>query len=174
MNHPIAERAAHLAEQELISKSMDISTAPEFKSSSEVIAERMHDIACGHRVTGHEGKCAHLHGHGYRIHFRCRAAKLDAVGRVIDFSVMKERLCEWLERNMDHKCLIWQHDPHARSLEAIDPEGVVLVRFNPTAENIASYLLEVVGPKQLQGTGVELISVKVEETPKCSATAGAF
>lgn len=26
-----------------------------------------HDISCGHRVYGHESKCAHLHGHNYRI-----------------------------------------------------------------------------------------------------------
>ena len=29
-------------------------------------AERYHDISCGHRVVGHESKCAFLHGHNYR------------------------------------------------------------------------------------------------------------
>lgn len=42
--------------------------------------------------------------------------------------------------------------------------------FNPTAENMAGYLLDIIGPRQLQGTGVELISVTIDETRKCSAT----
>lgn len=42
--------------------------------------------------------------------------------------------------------------------------------FNPTAENIAEYLVTVVGPEQLRGTGVKLIRCDVEETRKCTAT----
>ena len=55
-------------------------------------AERYHDISCGHRVVGHENKCRHLHGHNYRVHFVCTAANLDHIGRVIDFSIIKEKL----------------------------------------------------------------------------------
>ncbi|MDY3090510.1 MAG: 6-carboxytetrahydropterin synthase, partial [Porphyromonas sp.] len=42
--------------------------------------------------------------------------------------------------------------------------------FNPTAEQMAKYLVEVVGPEQLQGTGVQLVAVRIDETRKCSAT----
>src|SRR5690606_2639979 len=76
-----------------------------------ITAERYHDISCGHRVVGHEGKCRFLHGHNYRIHFEIQAESLDTVGRVIDFSVIKEKLCMWLEEHYDHKFLIWQEDP---------------------------------------------------------------
>jgi 6-pyruvoyltetrahydropterin/6-carboxytetrahydropterin synthase len=131
-------------------------------------ATRYHDFSCGHRVHGHESKCAHLHGHNYRVFFTC-IADLDGIGRVIDFSVMKELLCEWLEKYWDHKFLVGNMDPMAAYLADIDPAGVVIVPFNPTAENMASYLVEVVGPEMLAGTGVVLESVKVEETRKCSA-----
>lgn len=134
-------------------------------------AERYHDISCGHRVYGHENKCAHLHGHNYRIHFTCTAPELDGVGRVIDFSVMKELLCEFLEQEFDHKFLLWQEDPWANELLVLDPDGVVLLPFNPTAENLAAALLNTYGPKLLEGTGVTLIKVRVEETRKCSAVA---
>lgn len=137
-----------------------------------VTAERYHDISVGHRVFGQGGKCEHLHGHNYRIHFTVRGMMedVDDVGRVLDFSVIKERLCLWLEEHWDHKFLICDEDPWRGLLAEIDREGVVWVPFNPTAENMGEYLCLIIGPQQLNGTGCELIAVRVEETRKCSAT----
>jgi 6-pyruvoyltetrahydropterin/6-carboxytetrahydropterin synthase len=132
-------------------------------------AKRYHDISCGHRVYQHESKCAHLHGHNYRVHFTCEAESLDNIGRAIDFSDMKSRLCMWLEDHWDHKTLIWENDPWAKVLPEIDPT-IVIVPFNPTAENIAQHLVEVIGPQQLAGTGIKLVHCDVEETRKCSAS----
>lgn len=155
---------------------------------------RYHDFSAGHRVHGHESKCAHLHGHNYRVHFTCvpdpnpdlvavhigngvfevrgtpRKPGLDSVGRVIDFGVIKERLCEWLEEYWDHKFLIWERDPLWPYLADIDRAGVVRVPFNPTAENMAEFLVKEVGPRVLMGTGVVLLKVQIEETAKCSAS----
>lgn len=138
------------------------------------LVERYHDISAGHRVHGHESKCAHLHGHNYRIHFRVTTNPgiggwLDDVGRVIDFSVIKSTLCEWLEDNWDHKMLMWELDPMAHQVHLLDP-SVVLVPFNPTAENMAHYLVETVGPQLLRGENVYLHEVTIEETRKCSVT----
>lgn len=135
-----------------------------------ITVERYHDISMGHRVVGHENKCRHLHGHNYRIHFTCTANELDNLGRVIDFSLIKAHLCEWLEVNWDHKTVLWQEDPLLEQLKDIVPEDIVTVPFNPTAEQLAQYLVTVVGPQQLAGTGVKLISVKIDETRKCSAS----
>lgn len=132
-------------------------------------AKRYHDISCGHRVFQHESKCAHLHGHNYRVHFTCEAEQLDSIGRVIDFSDIKAKLCMWLEDQWDHKTLIWENDPWAKVLPGIDPT-IVIVPFNPTAENIAQHLVEVIGPQQLAGTGIKLVHCDVEETRKCSAS----
>lgn len=135
-----------------------------------IIAERYHDISCGHRVVGHEGKCRFLHGHNYRIHFSIAAQELDELGRVIDFSVIKSQLCMWLEDNFDHKFLIWEQDEMLDQLRLITADSLVVVPFNPTAENIARYLVEVIGPKQLADYAVQLVACKVEETAKCSAS----
>ena len=138
-----------------------------------ITAERYHDISCGHRVFGHESKCAHLHGHNYRIHFKIASDDLnsvDSIGRVIDFSVIKSKLAMWLEDNWDHKFLIWFKDPLAWQLEILDKEGIVVTDFNPTAENLAMHLVEVIAPKQLAETGCKLIECRIEETAKCSAT----
>ena len=135
-----------------------------------ITASRYHDISCGHRVYGHESKCAHLHGHNYRVHFEVEAVQLDQVGRVLDFSVIKTLLCMWLEDNYDHKMLIWDKDPILEMVRSIDPAGVIAVPYNPTAENMAQYLVQVVAPAQLQGTGTRLIKCIIEETRKCSAS----
>jgi 6-pyruvoyltetrahydropterin/6-carboxytetrahydropterin synthase len=145
-----------------------------------ISATRYHDISTGHRVHGHESKCAHLHGHNYRFHLTVaptpddiclRPDGLDCIGRVLDFGVIKQRLCMWLEDTWDHKFLLWEQDPFANTLRKLDPLGVVLVPFNPTAENMGAYLLRFVGPEELAGTGCVLTQVIVEETAKCSATA---
>lgn len=146
-----------------------------------ITAERYHDISCGHRVVGQGGKCEHLHGHNYRVHFKVTGTPtgnnqegLDAVGRVLDFSVIKSKLCMWLEDTWDHKFLAWEQDPMADHLWQLDRHGVVILPFNPTAENMAQYLLTEIGPKQLMGTGCVLIAVRIEETRKCSGTAEIF
>lgn len=146
---------------------------------------RYHDICAGHRVVGHEGKCRHLHGHNYRIHFNCESDGLDSLGRVIDFGVVKEKLCMWIEDNWDHKFLHWEKDPlismlkdlvtaqkepYLVSEETMFRGSLVALPFNPTAENLAEYLVNVIGPQQLSGTGVRLVSVKIEETAKCHVT----
>ena len=86
----------------------------------------------------------------------------------MDFSVIKDKLCMWVEEKWDHKFLIWDNDPWAGPLKNLDPEGTVIVPFNPTAENMGDYLVSVIGPKVLAGTDVTLVKVKIEETRKCS------
>ena len=130
---------------------------------------RYHEIDCGHRVVGQGGRCERLHGHRYATHFTCSAASLNDIGMVIDFGVIKERLCQWLEDHWDHKLLLWEDDPLLPAIRAASPESVVVVPFNPTAERMAEYLVRVVGPSQLAGTGVTLVRCTVEETRKCSA-----
>lgn len=132
-------------------------------------ATRYHDFSYGHTVYQHESKCANIHGHNGRVIFHCAAEELDSVGRVIDFSVIKSTLCQWLEDNWDHRFLVFAEDPRAVSLVELD-ETVVVVDFNPTAENMAAYLLNVVGPTLLaEYEGIKLVKVEFYETRKCSA-----
>lgn len=133
-------------------------------------AIRYHDISCGHRVVGHESKCRFLHGHNYRFTFHITAANLDDIGRILDFSVIKSLLCEWLEQNYDHKFLIWSEDPFLEQLRAISPESVYEVSFNPTAENIAENFVLFIAPLLLKDTGCKLIKLDIEETRKCSVS----
>ena len=153
---------------------------------------RSHEICAGHRVVGHESKCRHLHGHNYVFHFHVspkpldgvsvKGDPLDQVGRVIDFCVVKSTLCEWLETNWDHRFLHWEEDLLIAGLVyakckgnnslSIDDDkdfmdSLVSLPFNPTAENLAAYMVEVIGPRLLDEHGVELVKCTIEETSKC-------
>lgn len=130
---------------------------------------RSHEIHCGHRVFGHQGKCQHLHGHAYVFEITCSAPELDDLGMVIDFGVIKSEICEWLEKQWDHRMLIWSKDPILPALRACDTT-VVAVPFNPTAENLAKHMVEKLGPDLLGDTGVKVVQCTVRETSKCSAT----
>ena len=133
----------------------------------------------GHRLRLHESKCRHLHGHTYRGLFTARPeGGLDAVGRVVDFGVLKARIGGWVEDRWDHGFVLEEGDPLIR-LWRDDPDAGGLLNGHklyeldrpPTAECLAEHLLRVVGPEVLDGTGVALVRVVLWETPNCFATA---
>lgn len=135
---------------------------------TKLFAVRKHEIHTGHRVYGHTGKCKNLHGHSYVVHFYCEADTLNELGMVVDFGIIKTTLCQWLEDNFDHKFLLWENDPIADSLMQIEP-NLVIVPFNPTAENIALYLIKEIAPSLLKHSKVKVSKIIVEETSKCKA-----
>jgi len=136
---------------------------------ASITCARIVEWDAGHRVFRHEGKCSQLHGHRYKAELVAAGPYLDDVGRVVDFGVLKERIGGWIDENWDHKMLLFKDDLLLAQLDKV--LGVVSVPFNPTAEYIANYLLRVVGPEQLKGTGVGLTRVVVWETPNCFAEA---
>jgi len=131
---------------------------------------REHEICAGHRVMGHEGKCKNIHGHNYKFVMTLATDKLDSIGRVIDFSVIKNLLCNWLEKEWDHKMILKLDDPLAYTLLVYYKQPVYRIPLNPTAENLAQYFADDIVPGLLLGTGVSLVEVTVWETSKCYAT----
>lgn len=127
----------------------------------------------GHRVLGHESKCATPHGHNYNAYITAEASSLDSLGRVIDFSVIKDKIGGWIDKFWDHTFLINEEDHELISaLEKVTAHKPLFIcSFNPTAENMAKYLLETVAPDSLTGTNVLVTKVVIEETENCSAEA---
>ena len=136
-----------------------------------ITCTRRVQFCAGHRVYRHESKCANVHGHNYVALFEARAAALDAVGRVIDFSVLKERIGGWIDRMWDHGFLVCDRDVDLLGLLAEMNTKRFVMDCNPTAENMAEFLLRSVCPAVLDGTGVEVVRVTLWETENCFATA---
>lgn len=133
-------------------------------------------FCAGHRLLGHEGRCAFFHGHNYRVDLevasRRGGVEVDAVGRIVDFSVIKQRMQGWLDANWDHAFLIHDRDANALAgLRLIEPVKYFLLPFNPTAENMARYLLETVASHVLADLGIVARRVGVWETDEACAVA---
>lgn len=127
------------------------------------------DFCAGHRVLGHEGKCAFAHGHNYIVMVEATAPSLDGIGRVVDFSVVKQKCGAWLDEYWDHGFLVYEQDHElAAIMRSIRGQKSCKVPFNPTAENIAAYLVRVFGAL-LHSHGCTVASVTVHETPNCYA-----
>ena len=130
------------------------------------------DFCAGHRLLGHEGKCAALHGHNYAAEFHITADALDDVGRVVDFAEVKTRLKGWIDRHWDHGFLLWERDAAAiAAVRSVEPCKLFTLPANPTAEVLADHLLREVCPEQLGPLGVRCERVELWETPQCRAVA---
>lgn len=134
------------------------------------IVTRRIQFCAGHRVMGHEGKCNNLHGHNWVAMITAHADGLDAVGRVIDFSVLKDRVGKWIDARWDHGFIVCTSDIEARrAMSAVAGQKIYLLPGNPTAENLAAHLLYHVCPSVLTGTRVTVVKVELWETENCKA-----
>lgn len=87
------------------------------------------DFASAHFIPGYEGKCRNLHGHTWRLEVTVESEKLDPLGMVVDFKVIKQQLKDFLMR-IDHVCL--NDLPYFKE-------------HNPTTENLAKYIFDEFG-----------------------------
>jgi len=78
-------------------------------------------FCAAHYLRGYGGKCESMHGHNYRVEFSIAGDKLDRIGMLYDFAVVRKELQDTLDE-WDHKIL---------------NEVVPFTDINPTAENIA-------------------------------------
>ncbi len=110
-------------------------------------------FSAAHHLRRYNGKCEHQHGHNWRVEVTAQGHTLNEGGMLIDFGELKVALKEVLDR-LDHQ-----------DLNLVPPFDVQ----EPSAENIARYILEEVG-KLIQTEGVEIAEVNVWETPGSKAT----
>ena len=124
-----------------------------------------------HRIPGHEGACKAIHGHRYVAEIEVSGPQMDALGRIVDFGVIKTEVGGWIDRNFDHTALFSRADTAVAAiaeLNAAMDRPVYWLDAAPTAENIAAELGRVI-PDLLAPHGIQLIAVKLWETPNCWA-----
>lgn len=120
-----------------------------------------------HRITRHESKCRNLHGHRYSAEVTCTAS-LDELGRVVDFGVIADRVGAWVTNNLDHGTIANADD--LALIEYCQNTGskLFVLPSEPTAENIARLIFHK-AKELLADAGVDVVSVRVYETPNCWA-----
>ena len=129
-------------------------------------------FCAGHRLYKHGGKCEFFHGHNYVADFYVTSHEVDSVGRVIDFAELKSRFKGWLDENWDHGFLLNETDENGlQAIQLVEPSKYYELPYNPTAENMARYLLEVICPELLHDTNVQATRVVIWETEESFAEA---
>ena len=118
----------------------------------EVMIER--NFSSAHQLRGYKGKCENLHGHNYKIEIYARGRELDNIGLLVDFGELKEAADE-VVAYLDHR--------NINELPPFDKE------LNPSAENLARYILERVSSR-VGDERVRVYKVRCFETPTSVAT----
>jgi 6-pyruvoyltetrahydropterin/6-carboxytetrahydropterin synthase len=103
-------------------------------------------FAAAHRLPRYEGPCFRMHGHNYRFFVGLEGEVDPGTGMIADFGVVKGMVQEHVLARVDHRTL---ND----------------ILENPTAENIARWIWEVLEPR-VQG----LVEVRLHEIPDSCVT----
>lgn len=131
---------------------------------------RIIEFDAAHRVIGHQNKCQYLHGHRYKIEASFYAEKLDSIGMVIDFGIIKKILGSWIDENWDHTAILNQNDEIlSEQISNITGQKIYKMKSNPTAENMADYLLNEICPVLFKDTKIKCHKIRIYETPNCYA-----
>jgi 6-pyruvoyltetrahydropterin/6-carboxytetrahydropterin synthase len=111
------------------------------------------DFSAAHNLRGYRGKCESLHGHNWKVRVAVESKKLDQVGMVVDFKIIKEYLRDILDL-LDHKYL---------------NQTSYFKKINPTSENIAR-LIYLKMKERLKKDSLTVGFVTVWETDNSFAT----
>jgi 6-pyruvoyltetrahydropterin/6-carboxytetrahydropterin synthase len=128
------------------------------------------EFDAAHRVMLHESKCKYLHGHRYVVEASFTAPQLDTVGRIVDFGVIKEKLGGWIDHHWDHTAILYAEDKMlGEAITALTGQRIFYLPSNPTAENMADYLLRTVCVELFATSELTCRAIRVYETPNCYA-----
>lgn len=113
----------------------------------KLMVEESFDAA--HALRGYEGPCENLHGHTWKVQIFLAGKKLNRIGILEDFKIIKKELHATL-KEFDHKLL-----------NDLKP----FIRNNPTSENLAKVIYQ-----KLRKRFKRLSKVAVWESPGTCVT----
>jgi 6-pyruvoyltetrahydropterin/6-carboxytetrahydropterin synthase len=112
------------------------------------------EFSAAHALRGYKGKCENLHGHNWKVEVYVKGDRLDEVGMLVDFRLLKS-VTRQVMKSLDHQNL--------NELKPFDNE------INPSSEHLAGFILHKVAEK-INDDRVKVFKVRVWETPSTSAT----
>jgi 6-pyruvoyltetrahydropterin/6-carboxytetrahydropterin synthase len=108
-------------------------------------------FAAGHALRGYRGKCENVHGHNYKVRVTLEGERLDSIGLLVDFVLIKGLMHATVDR-LDHQFL--------NDLPPFDVQ-------NPSAENMAKYFYDEISTGLHEASlevPVRVAQVKIWET----------
>lgn len=115
-----------------------------------------------HRLTSsYSERCQSPHGHSYLIDVTLESEHLNEDGMVMDFGELKDKMNHFFDA-FDHSYVISKDDktlPNFLAIEALIHNRMMVVDYNPTAENMAYHAFRAMIENDLP-----VFEVKVQET----------
>ena len=112
-------------------------------------------FASAHCLREYKGRCENLHGHNWKVKASFCGTELDKTGMLIDFTSIKAEL-DKIMAGLDHKFL--------NDTPPFD-------KINPTAENIAAFILGELRKAETETAKVCEVEVWESETSSAVVTA---
>jgi 6-pyruvoyltetrahydropterin/6-carboxytetrahydropterin synthase len=123
-----------------------------------------------HRIAGHPGKCAWLHGHTYHLEVTVSSPTLNPLGMVMDFDDLGDAVRKAVLDLWDHATLLAVNDPLGPAISAVQreaPDRVVLLPGHPTAEVLTREAWTRIESRLPAGITLERVAIR--ETPSCGS-----
>ncbi len=131
------------------------------------VTKRFH-FEMAHALYQYDGLCRNIHGHSYNLQVTLIGETKKQPGNpkdgmVLDFSDLKAVVKSKIVNRFDHALMV----NSLFSKKQIDllkqtSERIIVVDFQPTSENIVTYISEIL--KQHLPSGVSLFSIRLYET----------
>jgi 6-pyruvoyltetrahydropterin/6-carboxytetrahydropterin synthase len=131
------------------------------------ITKRFH-FEMAHTLYEYDGLCRNIHGHSYNLEVTIAGEPRNESGHpkdgmILDFSEFKNIVKANVVNRFDHALMVNRLVPEKQQeLLKQTTERVIVVDFQPTSENIAVYISEIL--QQHLPAGVILFSIRLYET----------
>lgn len=109
------------------------------------------EFSAAHQLRMYDGRLEPLHGHNWKVEVHLSGPRLDKIGVLADFTLIRAKLNEALA------------ELHDRFLNELPP----FAQRNPSAENVALHLYDRLKPHEPMGA--HIAKVRVWEATGCAA-----
>lgn len=135
--------------------------------SGTVSITKVFRFEMAHALHGHGGKCAHMHGHSYRLEVTIKGTPINDPSRpdhgmVMDFAELKAIVKEHILDRFDHALLLSERDRGAFDETNTLFGRMEYTRFQPTCENLVLEIARVLN--DCLPAGVALRDLRLWET----------
>lgn len=131
------------------------------------VTKRFH-FEMAHTLFEYDGLCRNIHGHSYNLEVTLIGEPRNKPGHpkdgmVLDFGDLKRLVKTEIVNRFDHALMVNKLVPQ-KQIELLKKttDRVIIVGFQPTSENIAAYIAEIL--QQHLPSGVSLFSIRLYET----------
>jgi 6-pyruvoyltetrahydropterin/6-carboxytetrahydropterin synthase len=116
-----------------------------------------------HRLLHYQGKCAHLHGHRWKVEVCIEGETGEESGILIDYNMIRTII-----ERYDHQVILNAADPMVPCIEQF--QRVCTTLGDPTSELLASIIRDLLETEcRRTGRDIQVNFVRVWESPTCYA-----